>query len=234
MKAQILGALRKEWANCDRCKLHKTRTNVVFGDGNPDADILIVGEGPGATEDEVGEPFQGDAGKILDEFLDSAKLDREHDCYITNIVACRPIAFNVDERTGEKTVENRIPSKSERQGCWPRLWRTIYTVDPLLIVTVGKTPLQVLTSKTAKMGKIRGRVQTMTLEGLHTTIRYPVMPIYHTAYLSRNHDHRPEGPWGQTARDFVEITKIVDHLREVYYNIKNPDRWGRKKRGKEK
>lgn len=234
-KAQAIEALREEWKDCKECKLHKTRTKIVFGEGNPNADILFVGEGPGATEDEKGLPFQGDAGKILNDFLESSKLDREYDCFITNVVACRPTALNVDPETGKKRIENRIPSKSERQGCWPRLWQIIYTVDPLLIVTVGKTPLQVLTSKAAAMGKIRGRVQTMTLAGRHTEIRYPVMPIYHTAFLGRSSDHRTVGPWGQTAADFVETCKIIDHLREVYYGIEKPNRWGRKKkRGRQK
>jgi len=234
MKAQAVAALAKKWADCKRCGLHKTRKHLVFGEGNVDADILIIGEGPGANEDDTGKPFQGDAGRILNDLLTSASLDRDNDCYITNIVCCRPTAKNIDERTEKETVENRVPSKIEREQCWPRLWQLIYMIDPMLIVTVGKVPLQALTSKAAKMGKIRGRVQTMVLHGRHTQLRYPVMPIYHTAYLARIHDHRPEGPWGQTANDLIEICNIIDHLRKVYYGIDVPDRWGREKRVKGK
>lgn len=235
MSATALAELRESWSACDRCDLHKKRHSIVFGEGNPEADILIIGEGPGETEDRTGKPFQGDAGNILADFLVGCKLDRDYDCFITNIVACRPTAIAVDERTGKKTVENRVPSKVERAACWPRVHRIIYEVDPLLIVAVGKVPLQMLTGKAAKMGKVRGRVQTMTLEGLHVDIRYPVMPIYHTAFLARNHDHRPEGPWGQTANDFLEICRIIDHLRAVYYGTETPVRLeGVEKRGRRK
>lgn len=219
-----LSDLKKEWENCERCDLHKTRTNVVFGDGNPKADILIVGEGPGENEDESGTPFVGEAGTILNQFLQDAVLDRDHDIFITNVVACRPTAESVDDRTGQMRIENRPPTKVERLACRTRLVETIYQIDPLLIVTIGKVPFQALCGRASKMASVRGRMQTCHLEGRHTMIRYGVMPMYHTAFLYRTQDRRKEGPWGRTGFDWARICNVIDYLREAYYGLPQPDR----------
>lgn len=216
--------LRDHWEDCERCDLYKTRKHVVFGDGNPCADILIIGEAPGEYEDKYGLPFYGRAGEILNEFLGSVALDREKDLYTTNVVCCRPTVDVVDDRTGETRVDNRQPSKVEREACRPRLLETIYLVDPLLIVTVGKVPFQALTGKATEMKAVRGRMRTFILQGREVPIPYPILPVYHTAFLARSSDRRKEGPWGKTLEDFVKMTKIVDHLRLCYFGDKKPNR----------
>ena len=216
--------LRKEWGACTRCGLHETRKNLVFGLGNPSADILIIGGEPGETENETGIPFKGEAGEILNQFLDAVELDREKDCFITNVVCCRPTQSVLDDRTKQERVENRAPYKDEREACRPRLLETIYCVDPLIIVAVGKVPAQALLSKGTKMADQRGRVQTLHLAGRGIEIQYPVISMYNTAFLNRTHDKRPEGPWGKTMEDWVKVCNAVDYLREVYYGISKPQR----------
>jgi len=216
--------LQREWADCTRCKLSKTRNKLVFGEGNPGAHILVLGEAPGEHEDETGLPFQGEAGSILNGYLESMQIDRDRDLYVTNVVCCRPTVEGKDERTGEPRIENRPPSKIEREACRPRLLETIYLVDPLLIVTIGKVPFQALFGKAPTIASIRGRMHTFHLPGRHTDVRYAVLPMYHTAFLYRTHDNRHEGPWGRTSTDWAKVCSVIDHLREVYYGIPQPQR----------
>jgi len=225
-KKSPLYELQEKWSDCTRCKLSETRSNVVFGEGNSKADILIVGEAPGATEDKTGKPFQGDAGKVLNEFLDGMKLDRKTDLFITNVVCCRPTMEVKDERTGGTKTENRLPNKDERSACHTRLMETVYLVDPLLIITVGKVPFQALLSKGAKMASVRGRMHTLHLPGRYTELRYAVLPMYHTAFLLRTHDLRAEGPWGKSWGDWALACSVIDYLREAYYGTPQPDRGG--------
>jgi DNA polymerase len=219
-----LTVLRDEWADCDKCGLCETRRHVVFGDGNPEADILIVGEAPGAEEDKTGYPFQGKSGKTLDDFLKVAGLSRETDLFITNVVGCRPTMENVDERTGELKTENRNPSRKEREACQARLEETIYIVDPLLIITLGKVAFQALTGKSTIFTKLRGQVQTIDLPGRHGNVRYPVLPMYHPAFLERTFNFKASGPWGDTGKDFLMACNIIDELRYVYRGIEKPTR----------
>ena len=214
----------EDWAGCTRCKLHEMRRNIVFGEGNWHADILLVGEGPGEDEDRTGVPFVGESGKVLDTYLEAVRLSRKTDLFITNVVACR--AFNVTKGPDGKTKnENRIPSSDERAACWPRLEEIIYRVDPLIIVTMGKTPTtQVLSRKGITMEGIRGRVQTASFPGFHTTIRYPVLPMFHPAYLLRNQNKEFGGPWHKMSDDFLLLVSILDKLRAEYFGTNPPDR----------
>jgi len=223
MKQPPLVGLIDDWIHCRRCHLADERKNVVFGDGNPEADILIIGEGPGEHEDIEGVPFIGDSGDVLQQFLDAVGLDRNEDCFITNIVGCRP-TMETEGFDGKKRIENRQPNKVEREACWPRVAETIYRVDPYVIVTMGAPALSMLMGKQLKITALRGRMQEMTLQGRHTTIKYPVMPMYHPSYLMRNQNKTAEGPWDLTAGDFAEVCLVVDRLREVYRGITPPDR----------
>lgn len=223
-KQEKLSALEERWDGCRRCELCRTRNNIVFGEGSPDADILVVGEAPGEQEDAHGRPFVGPAGAVLDVFVDSVALNRNSDLFVTNTVCCRPTMPVEDERTGEVRIENRQPNKDERLCCKPRLLETIYVIDPMIIITLGKVPYQVLFGKAPKMESLRGNIQTLHMQGRNTEIRYPVMPLYHTAYLLRTHDKRAEGPWGKTMSDWVKVCNIIDHLREVYYGTARPNR----------
>lgn len=223
-KAALMEALREEWIHCQRCPLHEERSHVVFGEGNPDADLLFIGEAPGQQEDETGSPFQGRAGQILDQFLNVAKLDRENDLFVTNVVGCRPTMLNTNDNTGVSFIDNRPPDRKERLACQDRLMKIIYIVDPLLIVTLGKIPFHVLMGRAPVMEKIRGRVFTMTYAGIASTIRYPIFPIYHPAFLARSYNPDESGPWWKTSQDFAQICDILDHLRHAYYGIEVPSR----------
>jgi DNA polymerase len=218
-----LAQLQDSWGDCQRCGLAETRTRLVFGEGNPNADIMIVGEGPGEHEDRSGRPFFGRAGEVLDQFLESVDLDRQEDLYITNVVCCRPTVEVEDDRSGGVRIDNRPPSKVEREACKERLLEQIYLVDPLLIIAVGKVPLQILTGKAPKMEAVRGRMRTFTMQGRHVPIRYALMPVYHTAFLARSHNRTKSGPWYKTTEDFVRAAQVIDHLRETYYGIEPPE-----------
>ena len=222
--APLLDEMFEAWNGCTRCGLHKTRKNIVFGEGNWRADVLLVGEGPAEDEDKVGLPFIGDSGKILDIFLEASCLSREKDLFITNVVSCRPFIV-VKTPDGKTKKENRVPNSEERAACWPRLQEIIYKVDPLIIVTMGKTPTtQVLMKKGLTMDAVRGRVQTVSYQGVYTTIRYPVLPMFHPAHLLRNQNKEYGGPWQKTSSDFLLLTSILDKLRGEYYGINPPDR----------
>ncbi len=158
-------ALRARVAACERCELHKTRTQTVFGVGNTQADWMIIGEAPGAEEDRQGEPFVGRAGKLLDAMLQAVGLAREK-VFIANILKCRP-------------PNNRDPRPEEAGQCRAYLHRQIELVAPKLILVVGRIAAHNLLNTDTPVGKLRGKVHRY--EG--TAI--PVIVTYHPAYLLR-------------------------------------------------
>lgn len=155
-----------EARQCQACGLCTTRTQVVFGVGNRQAEWLVIGEGPGADEDQQGEPFVGRAGKLLNPMLLAIGLQREQ-AYITNIVRCRP-------------PENREPTPEEAAKCWPFLQRQIALIRPRIILAVGRIAAQNLLGTDLPIGKLRGRVHRFG------PLRIPVVVIYHPAYLLRS------------------------------------------------
>lgn len=156
--------LRDCVATCTRCELSQTRTNTVFGVGNPNADWLIVGEAPGAEEDRRGEPFVGRAGKLLDEMLRAIGQSRES-VFIANILKCRP-------------PNNRDPKASESAECRPYLERQIALLQPKIILAVGRIAAQNLLGSDEPVGRMRGRQHD--LHGI------PLVVTYHPAYLLRS------------------------------------------------
>jgi len=158
-----LAQVRAELGECTRCKLHSTRTKIVFGVGHPRARLMFVGEGPGADEDARGEPFVGRAGKKLDEMIAAIGLRRE-DVYIANIVKCRP-------------PKNRDPEKDEIATCSPFLYKQITAIRPRVIVTLGSPATRTLLETKIGITKLRGTWQAFA--GI------PVMPTFHPAYLLR-------------------------------------------------
>lgn len=219
-----LDHMRDEWEHCDKCELSTTRTKVAFGKGNPYADILIIGEGPGAEEDSMGDPYVGPEGDELHIFLEGSALDWKEDTYITNLVGCQP--FVVVKKRDKHVKENRPPSRVEKDACWPRLFEIIYRVDPLLIITLGKTAANAVLTNTGTMSSLQGRVHTCILQGRYTEIRYPVLAMYCPSYLLRNPagKNASEGPWQDTYENFGEATDILDHLRNCYWGIEAPNR----------
>lgn len=158
--------LKQQIANCTLCDLHKTRNNTVFGIGNPEADLLIVGEAPGATEDAKGEPFVGRAGKLLDSMLEAIGLHRS-DIFIANVLKCRP-------------PQNRDPSAQEVKLCTPYLLQQIEHIKPKLIVAVGRIAAHYLLGTNDSMRNLRGRTFNF---GARET---PLIVTYHPAYLLRS------------------------------------------------
>lgn len=157
-------ALREAVSACTLCGLAASRSNTVFGVGNPDADWLIVGEAPGAEEDRRGEPFVGRAGKLLDEML-RAIGQRRDDVFIANILKCRP-------------PDNRDPKADEAAACRPYLERQIELIRPRIILAVGRIAAQNLLGSDEPVGRMRGRAHA--LHGI------PLVVTYHPAYLLRS------------------------------------------------
>jgi uracil-DNA glycosylase len=150
--------------NCTRCKLSKGRTKIVFGVGNPKADLVFVGEGPGRDEDAQGEPFVGRAGKLLTQMIEAMGLRRE-DVYICNVVKCRP-------------PENRLPEKDEIETCSPYLMRQLALIQPKVICTLGSCSSQTLLQTNQGISRFRGEWFDFRGSKLIAT--------YHPAYLLRN------------------------------------------------
>lgn len=163
---KIWAELESQVSRCTLCDLHKTRKNVVFGVGNQNADILIIGEAPGATEDAQGKPFVGRAGMLLDAMLASIDLHRD-DVFITNILKCRP-------------PNNRDPLPHEVKLCTPYLRQQIALIKPKIIVAVGRIAAHFLLNTNQSLGKLRGRVYSY---GEH---KIPLLVTYHPAYLLRS------------------------------------------------
>ena len=161
--AETLDAIRDDLGDCRRCKLCGTRKNIVFGVGDPKARLMIVGEGPGADEDEQGEPFVGRAGQKLNEMIKAIGLERK-DVFIANIVKCRPPG-------------NRDPEPDEVATCSPFLFRQIAAIAPLAIVALGSPAAKTLLGTKEGITKIRGTWGSF--RGI------PVMPTFHPAYLLR-------------------------------------------------
>src|ERR1700676_135577 len=162
--------VREDLGDCTRCKLHKTRKNIVFADGNPKAELVFVGEGPGADEDAQGLPFVGRAGKLLNQMIEAMGLRRQ-DVYICNVVKCRP-------------PENRLPEKDEIAACSPFLLRQLDTISPKVIVCLGACAAQTLLETNRGISQFRG--QWLDFRG------HKLMATYHPAYLLPNPSAKAE------------------------------------------
>lgn len=170
IKDDTLLKIRSDLGECTRCKLHKTRNNIVFGDGNPRAELVFVGEGPGHDEDVQGLPFVGRAGKLLTQMIEAMGLQRK-DVYICNVVKCRP-------------PENRLPEKDEITPCSPFLLRQIDAIAPKVIVCLGACAAQTLLETNRGISNFRG--QWLEFRGRK------LMATYHPAYLLRNPSAKSE------------------------------------------
>jgi uracil-DNA glycosylase family 4 len=163
--AEALSAIRADIGDCTRCKLHGLgRQQIVFGTGNPAADLMFVGEAPGSDEDVQGVPFVGRAGQLLTKIIEAIDLKRD-DVYIANVIKCRP-------------PQNRNPEPDEVATCEPFLFRQIDIVQPKVIVALGKFAAQTLLKSDAPISRLRGRL----LDSRGATL----IPTFHPAYLLRN------------------------------------------------
>ncbi|RKZ33629.1 uracil-DNA glycosylase [bacterium] len=186
-KSQRLNEIGNEIKNCQNCALHKSRNNTVQGMGNPDADIMFIGEAPGAEEDRLGLPFVGRAGKLLDKILVAAGLTRD-DVFITNILKCRP-------------PDNRDPMPAEQIKCMPFLIRQIEVIEPKIICCLGRISAQGILKTKIALGKLRGQV--------HSFRGIPLIATYHPAAILRN-DNLKRPTWD----DFQFMLKTLEKLKE--------------------
>ncbi|TAL33748.1 MAG: uracil-DNA glycosylase [Spirochaetes bacterium] len=169
----LLQELRDHIGDCTRCKLSTTRTNIVFGEGNPAARVMFIGEGPGREEDLQSRPFVGRAGVLLTAIIEKGMQVPREDVYIANVVKCRPTVNMEFQR-------DRPPDDEERATCGPFLKKQIEIIRPEVIVTLGNPSTQFLLNTKQGITKLRG---TWCLFG-----EIPVMPTYHPAYVLRNGD----------------------------------------------
>jgi len=174
--------IREDIGDCKRCKLHKARHNIVFADGNPKAELVFVGEGPGADEDAQGLPFVGRAGKLLTQMIEAMGLQRK-DVYICNVVKCRP-------------PENRTPEKDEIATCSPFLLRQLDVIAPKVIVCLGSVAAQTLLETNRGVSHFRG--QWLDFRGRK------LMATYHPAYLLRNPSAK-----GEVWKDLQKVMAVL-------------------------
>ena len=180
--ATLLGELEAIAIVCEKCNLSKTRTQVVYGVGNPSADLMFIGEAPGHDEDLQGKPFVGRAGQLLTDIIKAMKLTRD-DVYIANVIKCRP-------------PENRNPEPDELESCRPYIRRQVEIIQPKVIVTLGRFALQSLTEKAYGISSVRG--QWLDYNGVK------VMPTYHPAYLLRTPSAKKD-VWADMKKVMVEL-----------------------------
>ena len=175
---ETLLEVREDLGECTRCKLHQTRNKIVFGDGSAKADLVFIGEGPGADEDAQGLPFVGRAGKLLTQMIEAMGLQRR-EVYICNVVKCRPPG-------------NRQPEKDEVAACSPFLFRQLDVLKPKVIVCLGSTAAQTLLQTSRSISHFRG--EWLDFRG------YKMLATYHPAYLLRN-----PGAKGEVWKDLQKV-----------------------------
>lgn len=214
---------QKGWLSCKKCPLHKTRENVVLGQGNLNAKIMFVGEGPGMTENTEGEPFIGASGNMLDDFMKVFDIHRS-DVFIDNVVGCWP--HTVEE--GGKIKKTRKPSREEISACIERIQHSIYVVDPIVIVALGASALRALTGETAGITSAAGEIYEATIRGWYTHIQYSVYAMFHPAYILRQTPPDPnekspdeKHPLRKTYKHFEDMLETISLLDEAYYGLDN-------------
>ncbi len=178
----------KACQDCKQCELGESRTQIVFSDGNPQAKIVLIGEAPGSAEDKEGRPFVGASGKLLDKFFLEHGLSREKDLYICNTVKCRP-------------PNNRNPKPEEKEACKPFLEAQLAIIKPKILLLCGAVAMQSFLPTKLGISKMRGEC----FEGPHKAI---MMPIFHPAYLLRNHSTKEGSPRGLMNEDLQKIVKL--------------------------
>jgi uracil-DNA glycosylase family 4 len=189
----------EEWSDCRDCRLAQGRTMVVVGDGSADADLMFVGEAPGFHEDKKGIPFVGQAGALLDELLALIDLARA-DCYIANVIKCRPPG-------------NRDPQPDEIEACEGKLYRQIAVVQPRVIATLGNFSTRLLSGRQHGVSRVHGQARRTTLGGREVVL----YPLYHPAAALYNPRLRPE-----LEADVRRIPALLAHLAGLSGEVAPP------------
>jgi uracil-DNA glycosylase family 4 len=195
-QSTALASLAQACAECRLCPLAQGRQQVVVSRGNPQAPLMVIGEGPGAQEDAQGLPFVGRAGQLLDQMLASVGIDSNEGAYICNVVKCRP-------------PDNRKPTPEEMAACRPWLLKQIALVDPAVIVLAGATAMEGVLGIKGGITRLRGQWQQGTDRGLEG--RW-LMPIFHPSYLLRNASKEQGSPKWHTWQDLKELRRRIDAL----------------------
>lgn len=230
-KAERLAELQRLWSVCQQCPLLcQSRHSIVFGYGNPDAQLLVVGEAPGEEEDKQGIPFIGRAGKLLDQYLASVSISPLimkmradnidnpaayraallNEVFYTNVIMCHP-------------ENNRDPAVKEIAACRSRLLQLIYIVDPVIILAVGRLAVEALVERKIQITKHRGDVFDMQFEGKLKDFAYPVLAMLHTSYLLRHMDlHQEGGLVDLTFNDVLKAYRIIDEFNWRHFGLPKP------------
>lgn len=191
-KEQLLDEIRQEVQSCHLCPLANNRTHTVFGEGNPDAILMFIGEGPGEDEDRSGFPFVGRAGKLLTQILQSVKITRE-EVFIANMVKCRPPG-------------NRNPEIQEIDTCFPYLEAQIAIINPTFVITLGSVPTSYLLNTKEPISKIRGIWQEWRGGK-------KIFPMFHPSFLLRYNNRSRGSPRYLTWEDIKEVRRNYDLIR---------------------
>lgn len=179
-------------AACTACALCKERTNVVFARGNPEAQLMLIGDAPGASEDASGKPFTGRAGQLLDKILESVNIDLERDIYLCNIVKCRP-------------PENRLPARDETKSCRRYLDAQLEFVKPKLILLAGSAAMQAILQTKEPISRVRGKWFDFKNDA-------KVMAVFHPSYLLRNDSKEVGSPKWLMWQDIKAVRQALDNL----------------------
>lgn len=190
-KRTTLKEIAQQCATCERCALYESRTHSVFSDGNPDAKIMLIGEGPSQNEDDAGIPFVGEAGQLLDNILLSVNFQRQRDLYICHIIKCRP-------------PDDRAPTQQEMEQCLPYLEHQLEQVKPQIIILTGATAIKRLLKAKSSVSRIRGKWQSW--RGID------VMPIFHPAHLLKNESKQVGSPKWLTWQDMKAVRQKYDEI----------------------
>lgn len=245
-KVAYLEALQDGWANCQGCALHKERRQTVFGYGNPDAQIMIVGEAPGENEDRQGLPFVGQAGFLLDQLLanvsaredvimaakqittvrgGSADAEAERNRFRARLRDLLLQDFYITNVVMCRPPENRDPAPKEVEACSTRIKAQIYAVDPVLIISAGRVATTAVVGKKISILHSRGDIFDVEFQGQGITFRYPVMALLHPSYLLRLNDFNVKG--GESAKTYNSLLKamiLIDNYNLRHYGIPLPKR----------
>lgn len=195
MIEQDFRMMAAEVGACARCPLHEKRSNAVFGTGNPFAELMVIGEGPGEEEDKQGLPFVGKSGQLLDKILAAAGFSRQENVYIANIVKCRP-------------PENREPTPEERATCVPFLHLQIELIQPSIIILLGSTALKGLIDPDGKISQVRGKWMEWN--------DIQVMPTFHPSALLRNPELKKD-VWDDMKLVVQKYREMVDPQHTSQY-----------------
>lgn len=183
---------------CTNCILAENRSQVVFGSGPTDADIMIIGEAPGKQEDEQGIPFVGRSGQLLTKILNSVGIDREKDVYIANTVKCRP-------------PDNRTPTLPEISACQDFLIRQIQLIQPRILLLLGTPALKTILKLTDPISSVRGNWYTAEVAYMPDLLY--IMPLFHPSYLLRHAAKTAGSPKWLTWKDVSEVKSALDYYR---------------------